>query len=1049
MLSRFFINRPIFASVISILILLAGGVCIFFLPIAQYPDITPPVVQVKASFPGADPQVIADTVASPIEQEVNGVQNMLYMSSTSASDGSYTLSVTFELGTDIDMATVLTQNRVATAIPKLPQEVQRQGVTTKKVSSALVSVLCLYSPDDRYDDLYLANYVRLRIKDELSRIRGVGDVSVFPGKDYGMRLWLDPKKMESRLLTTNDVVDALRQQNVQVAAGMIGQRPTPKGQDSQLNVNTLGRLTDEQQFENIIVKTAQGGRFTRIKDIARVELGAQSYDTFSIFDGKAAATLIIYQSPGSNALQVADNVKNTMERLKGEFPQGLQYKTIYEISNFISSSIHEVVLTLFAAFVLVFIVVFVFLQDWRATIIPAITIPVSLIGTFSVMAILGFSINMITLFGMVLAIGIVVDDAILVVENAERNMTTFGLGAKEASIKAMGEVTGPIVATTLVLMAVFVPASFMGGITGQLYRQFSLTIAITTLFSSINALTLSPALCALLLRPAHGPKNFFFRAFNAMFDRVTNSYTKIVSVLLRRVALIMLLFVGLVVLTGFGFVGLPTGFVPSEDDGLILVNIQLPDGSSLDRTEKTVQRVGAILAETQGIASYGVLGGYSMIDGAAPNLAAIFAPLTPWDERLKKGRSRDVIMAELSAKFGKIQEGIVFAFTLPPIFGLGTGGGFELQLQDKSGLGLTRLQDTGEELAAVANGQPDLKNVFSTFRATVPNVFVDVDREKTFNMGVPLQTVFDGMAAYLGSSYVNDFNKFGRTWQVKVQADSIFRSSPEDIMKLQVRNRDGRMLPLGALAKVKDSLGPLKVDRYNLYPTARVMGVAAPGYSSGQALQSMERLAATILPTGMGFEWTAMAFQEKKTGNQAIVVFSLAILVVFLILAAQYESWADPLAVVLVVPMAVLGAVVGLMIRHMDNNIYTQVGLVLLVGLSAKNAILIVEFVRELRSKGKGLVEATLEGARLRFRPILMTSFAFILGVLPLVVATGAGAVSRQALGTAVFAGMLGVTTLGIFLTPVLYLFMQRIRAWAGAVSGGNDKRKGSTALRP
>lgn len=1028
MLSRFFINRPIFASVISILIVLAGGVCVFILPVAQYPDITPPVVQVRAYFPGADPKVIADTVASPIEQEINGVEGMLYMLSTSAADGSYTLNVTFELGSNIDMATVLTQNRVATAISKLPQEVQRQGVTTKKVSSALVSVICLFSPDGRYDDLYLANYVSLKIKDELSRIRGVGNVEVFPQKDYGMRLWLDPNKMESRSITTNDVVKALSEQNVQVAAGMIGQRPGSQKQDFQLNVNTLGRLSEESQFENIIVKTGDAGRVTRVKDIARVDLGGKSYDTFSIFNGKPAATIIIYQSPGSNAMQVAEYTRATMEELKRDFPQGLDYKAIYEISEFISSSIHEVIKTLIEAFILVFLVVFIFLQNWRATLIPAITIPVSLIGTFAVMALLGFSINMVTLFGMVLAIGIVVDDAIVVVENVERNMADYGLEPKEASIRAMNEVTGPIIGITLVLMAVFVPAAFMGGITGELYRQFSLTIAITTLFSAINALTLSPALCALMLKSDHGKKNFFFRGFNSIFDRITRSYSRIVAISIRRLGLSMAVFVSLVALTVLGFMKVPTGFVPLEDDGLVLVNIQMPDGASLDRTEEVAQRVGSILSSTKGIANYGVLGGYSMIDGSAPNQSSIFAPLDPWDERLKHGRSRDVIMAELTEKFRKIQDGIVFTFTLPPIFGLGTGGGFELQVQDKGGLGLTQLQDSALDLALAANDQPGLNNVISTFRASVPNVFVDVDRDKVQNLGVSLQTVFDAMAAYLGSTYVNDFNKFGRTWQVKVQADSAFRNKPEDILKLQVRNQDGKMLPLGAMATVRDSLGPIKVDRYNMYPTAKVMGSPAPGFSSGQALTAMERLAEIKLPVGMGYQWTAMAFQEKKAGSQAIIVFGMAILVVLLILAAQYESWADPFSVILIVPMAVLGAVAALLIRNMDNNIYTQVGLVLLVGLSAKNAILIVEFARDMRFKGKDVLDAAVEGARLRFRPILMTSFAFIIGVSPLVVATGAGAVSRQALGTAVFAGMLGVTILGVFFTPVLYVLMQRIR---------------------
>jgi len=1027
MLSRFFIHRPIFACVISILIVIAGTASVFVLPVAQYPDITPPVVQVTAWFPGADPTVIADTVAAPIEQEVNGVENMLYMSSTSSSDGSYTLRVTFELGTDIDMATVLTQNRVATAIPKLPQEVQRLGVTTKKVSSAMVTALCVYSPDGRHDDLYITNYVTLRIKDELSRIKGVGDVMIFPIKDYGMRLWLDPNKLESRSLTTNEVVEALRQQNVQVAAGQVGGEPAPSGQDYQLNVNTLGRLSDVEQFQDIIVKTGQGGRITRVKDIARVELGSKAYDTFSLYNGVPSATMIVYQTPGANALDVADKVIATMDSLKEQFPPGLDYRTVYEISKFVRASINEVIKTLFEAFVLVFLVVFVFLQDWRATLIPAVTIPVSLVGTFAVMSGLGFSINMVTLFGMVLAIGIVVDDAILVVENVERNMTQFGLGAKEAAVRAMEEVTAAIVGITLVLMAVFVPAAFLGGITGELYRQFSLTIAFTTLFSAVNALTLSPALCALLLRPHQGPKNVFFRKFNKVFERVTGSYTRIVSLAVRRLALMAVLFLGLLGLTTLGFVKLPSGFVPLEDDGLILVNVQMPDGASLQRTRETVKKVGQILSETDSVESYGALGGYSIIDGAAPNMGFFFAPLKSWEERLKRDRSRDVIMGELMAKFSKIREGIVFCFTFPPISGLGTGGGFEMQLQDKSGHGFAALERTAQQMAEAANGKRSLQSVVSTFSANVPGVFVDVDRVKTMMMGIQLQTVFDALSAYLGSAYVNDFNKFGRTWQVRLQADSASRSKPEDITRLQVRNNEGKMVPLGSFVKVEDSVGPLKVDRYNLYPSAKVMGAPAEGHSTGQALQVMENIAAGLLPVGMGFEWTGMAFQEKKAGGKIALVFGLAILVVFLILAAQYESWADPLSVVLIVPLAVLGAAIALMIRGMDNNIYTQVGLVLLVGLSAKNAILIVEFAREARAKGMGLLEAATDGARLRFRPILMTSFAFILGVLPLAVATGAGAVSRQAMGTTVVAGMLGVTILGVFFTPALYVGIQRL----------------------
>ena len=1025
MLSRFFIHRPIAASVISLLVVIAGAVALFTLSIAQYPEITPPMVQVTTCYPGADPQVVADTVASPIEQEVNGVENMLYMQSTSANDGSYTLKVTFELGTDVDMATVLVQNRVARAMAKLPPEVQRQGVSTKKASTTMVTILSLESPKGTFDDLYLANYVTLRVKDQLSRIKGVGDVVFFPTKDYGMRIWLDPNRLESRRITVNDVISALDQQNVQVAAGQIGQTPAPKGQDFQLTVRTLGRLLDVEQFEDIVVKTGEGTRVTRIKDIARVELGGRSYETYSTLNGKPAATVIVYQSPGSNALNVADQVKKTMEELKADFPKGLDYRIVYEISAFVRASIDEVVKTLFEAFVLVFIVVFIFLQDWRATLIPAITIPVSLIGTFSVMALFGFSINMVTLFGLVLAIGIVVDDAIVVVENVERNMTERGLNAKDAALRAMEEVSGAIIGITLVLMAVFVPASFMSGITGQLYRQFSLTIAVTTFFSAMNALTLSPALCAILLKPHHGQKNLFFRKFNAAFDRTTNGYTALVSGCVRRLGAMALLFAGLLAATYFGFVRVPTGFVPLEDDGLIMVNVQMPDSASQERTRATLDRVVAILNETDGVANNVTLGGYSLLDGNGANLAFAFAALTPWEERLPQGRSRDVIMAELQQKFVKIQEGIVFAFSMPAIPGLGTGGGFEMFVQDRAGRGLRALEQAATSLAVKANAQANLQNVYSTFRADVPTIFADVDRVKALNLGVPLRSVFDAMQTYLGSAYVNDFNKFGRTWQVMVQADSMFRASPEDIKRLQVRNDKGKMVPLGTLVTVRDSLGPSRIDRYNMFPAARVGGEPARGVSSGEALALMDQLCRADLPPGMGYEWTGMSFQEKQGGTAAALVFGMAIVVVFLILAFQYESWADPFGVVLIVPLAVLGAVAALLARDMDNNVYTQIGLVLLVGLSAKNAILIVEFARDMRKQGKSVLDAAIEGARLRLRPILMTSLAFCLGVVPLAVATGAGAVSRQALGTAVLGGMLGVTILGIIFTPALYVILQ------------------------
>jgi hydrophobe/amphiphile efflux-1 (HAE1) family protein len=1027
-LSRFFIARPIFASVISILIVIAGGMALFTLPVARYPEITPPIVQVTASYPGADPKVVADTVAAPIEQEVNGVENMLYMSSTSASDGSYTLKITFELGTDADTATVLVQNRVSRALPKLPEAVQRLGVNTKKTSTTFVEVFSIYSTDGGHDDLFLTNYATINIKDQLARIKGVGDIICFPTKDYSMRVWLDPNRLEYNSLTTNDVVNALRQQNVQVAAGQIGQQPAPPGQHFQLTVNTLGRLTDLDQFENIIVKVADGTRVTRLRDVARVELGGKTYDTVSLMNGVPSASVVVFQSPGSNALDVADQVTKTMQSLKRDFPSGLDYKIVYDASEFVRVSIHEVIKTLLEAFLLVSLVVFVFLQDWRATLIPAITIPVSLIGTFAVMALTGLSINMITLFGMVLAIGIVVDDAIVVVENVERNLREFGYSPRKAAVKAMGEITGAIIGITLVLMAVFVPAAFLRGISGQLYRQFSLTIAFTTLFSAINALTLSPALCALLLRPHQNRASGFFGAFNRIFDRITESYTRTVIWCMGHVRLMIGIFALLVLSAYLGLLHVPTGFLPAEDDGLILINAQLPDGASLSRSKATVDRVTEILKGTKGVANFNLIPGWSIIDGNAANVGGGFVALEPWDDRLKDGRSKSVIMAELFGKFSKIQEAVVFPFSLPPIPGVGQGGGFEMQVEDRSGLGLVALEQAVNELAAAGRSRPEFRSAFATFRAQVPSLFVDVDRVKALKLNIPLQTVFDTMQSFLGSTYVNDFNKFGRTWQLTVQADTEFRMRPKDIETLQVRNLEGKMVPLGTIVKVADDLGPQRVDRFNMFPAARVFGETAPGVSSGRALELMEQLAATNLPYGMGYEWTGMAYQEKKTSGQMGLVVGLAVLVVVLILAAQYESWVDPAAVVLIVPLAVLGAVAALMIRSLDNNLYTQVGLVLLVGLAAKNSILIVEFARRQLAAGDDVFQATLEGARTRFRPILMTSLAFVAGVSPLMIATGAGAAGRQALGTAVVGGMIGVTILGIFFTPVLYLAMQKLK---------------------
>jgi hydrophobe/amphiphile efflux-1 (HAE1) family protein len=1028
MLSKFFIHRPIFASVISVLIVIAGVVCVPLLPIAQYPDITPPVIQVTCVYPGADPQVLADTVAAPIEQEVNGVEKMLYMSSTCASNGSYTLKITFELGTNVDMANVLVQNRVARATPKLPPEVQRQGITTKKSSTAMVTILSFYSPDKKYDDLYITNFVTIRVKDSLSRINGVGDVTIFPTKDYAMRVWLDPAKMDARSLTTNDVVNALRAQNVQVAAGALGQLPAPPGTDYQLTINMRGRLNDIEQFQNVIVKTSKGEAITRLKDVARVELGGKSYDTSSTFNSSPSATVIVYQTPGSNALDVADQIQKTVAGLKSEFPPGLEVRNVWEVSKFVHASIESVIHTLFEAFVLVFLVVFVFLQDWRATLVPAITIPVALIGTFAVMLLLGFSINMITLLGMVLAIGIVVDDAIVVVESVEHNMTTHHLSPLDATLKSMSEITGAIVGITLVLMAVFIPPAFMGGITGALYRQFSITIAITVFFSAVNALTLSPALCAILLKPHQpGKKKFvLFRAFNSVFDKFTVGYTFTVRLAVRHAIVCMLFFVGFIVLTVVTAKKVPSGFIPAEDDGLVLVNVQLPDSASMQRTDAAGAQIVENIKKIDGVQDVVFLGGFSVIDSNASYFGTAFIALKPWDERLPQGRSRDVIVREINRTLFPMQNAVAFAFTLPPISGLGNGSGFEMMVEDKSSNGLVALAQSAQEVAATANTQSDLSSVIATFRAQIPTLFVDVNRERVLSQGMELQAVYDTMQAYLGSSYVNDFNKFGRTWQVTVQADSADRVKPSDITHLKVRNAEGQMVPLGAFVSVTNSLGPPRIDRYNLYPAARVMGVPAPGISSGVALNVMDQLADKTLPNGIGYEWTSLAFQQKKSGGQDVVVFSLAIIVVVLLLAAQYESWLDPIAVVLSVPLAALGAMAALLARNLDNNIFTQVGLVLLVGLAAKNAILIVEFAREIRTGGKTVPEAAVEAARLRFRPILMTSFAFILGVVPLVLAKGAGAAASRSMGTAVFGGMLGGTILGVLFIPTLWVIMQR-----------------------
>jgi HAE1 family hydrophobic/amphiphilic exporter-1 len=1040
--SRFFIYRPIFASVVSIVIVLAGGITIPFLPIEQTPNITPPTVEVSAKYPGASASVIADTVAAPIEKEVNGVENMIYMSSKSSDDGTMTLTVTFEVGTDIDMATVLTQNRVAIAQPYLPEEVRREGVTTKKKSTNIVLMVNLLSPEGRYDEIYQSNYVNTQIKDVLSRVAGVGEVKVFGAKDFGMRVWLDPERLKARGLTTNDVVAAIREQNVQVAAGQIGAPPSPSGQAFQYTVNAMGRLSDVEQFENIILKVDDEGGILRLRDVARVELGAQAYNWFVELDGAPSIAMGVYQLPGANALDVADGVRAEMDRLAERFPEGLTYTIAYDTTRFITASIKEVITTLFVAVVLVVLTVYVFLQDLRTTLIPALTIPVSLLGTFAVMAVMGLSINTLSLFGLVLAIGIVVDDAIVVVENTMRIMDEEGLERKEATVKAMGQITGPVIATTLVLLAVFVPTAMLGGITGRLYQQFALTIATATVFSSINALTLSPALCGMLLRPTPESRGILFNAFNRVFDASTKGYMKVVNAGLRKTVVVMVIWLVLVGLMVYGFRIVPGGFIPDEDQGYIMVNAQLPDGATLERTGEVMDRVSEILRETPGVSDEITIGGYSLLDAVVtPNSGAVFVTLDPWDERTSADLQVDAILRRLSAQMAQIQAAIVFPFNPPPIQGLGTAGGFEYQLQDRAGAGIQLLESVAGDLVYEGNADPVLTRMNSSMRASVPQLYIDVDRVKAKTLGVPLSEVFSTLQAFLGSAYVNDFNIFGRTYKVMIQADQQYRSRVEDINRLEVRDRDGRMVPLSTLVTVRDTAGPQTISRYNLYPSATITGVPAQGYSSGQAVAAMEALSARLLPPSMGYEWSGVTYQQIKAGRQAPFIFGLAIIFVFLFLAAQYESWSLPLAVILSVPLALLGGIFATFARAYDNNVYTQIGIVLLIGLAAKTAILIVEFAKEQRAEGKSLVEAASTASHLRFRPLLMTAFSFILGVIPLVVASGAGASSRRALGTAVFGGMLASTILGVFLVPVLYVVVQRIAGDRGPQEPADDAR--------
>ncbi|MBN9286931.1 MAG: multidrug efflux RND transporter permease subunit [Gammaproteobacteria bacterium 39-13] len=1036
-LSKFFIDRPIFAAVISIIIFLAGLISMFQLPISEYPEVVPPSVVVKAQYPGANPKVIAETVATPLEEQINGVENMLYMFSQAASDGTLTLTVSFKLGTDPDLATQLVQNRVNQALPRLPEVTRQLGVTTVKSSPDLTMVVHLKSPNERYNMLYLRNYALLNVKDQLAKIPGIGNVQLFGSGDYAMRIWLNPDKIAERGMTANEVIDAIRRQNVQVAAGVIGGPPYNEGVELQLPVNAQGRLTDAEEFGDIIIKR-NNGVVTYLKDVARIEIDAAEYGLRSLLDNKPAVAIPVFQAPGSNAIDISNNVRKTMEQLKQYFPEGVDYSIVYDPTIFVRGSIEAVVHTLLEAVALVVLVVILFLQTWRASIIPLLAVPISIIGTFAVMHLFGFSINALSLFGLVLAIGIVVDDAIVVVENVERNIEN-GLTPREATLKAMTEVTGPIIAIALVLCAVFIPIAFISGLTGQFYRQFALTIAFSTVISAFNSLTLSPALSATLLKAHDAPKDKltrgmdflfgrFFAAFNRFFRKNSQRYGQGVTGILGHKSLALIAYAGLLAFTYVGFNHVPPGFVPVQDKQYLVSFAQLPDGSTLERAENVIREMSDIALKEPGVESAVAFPGLS-INGFinSPSAGIVFVTLKPFEERKSKDLSGFAISQKLQQKYAGIKDAFIAIFPPPPVQGLGTIGGFKLQVEDKTDQGYAALDQVMKAVLSKAREEPTLSRVFSSYNVSTPQLYAKLDRTKAMQLGLDVQDVFDTMQIYLGSLYINDFNKFGRTYEVIAQADKQFRSKPDDILKLQTKNFEGKMVPLGSIMQISETSGPDNAMRYNAFRSADINGGPAPGYSTGQAQLAITKILNDTLPKGYGFEWTELTYQQILSGNTALLVFPLCVLLVFLVLAAQYESVFLPLAIILIVPMCLLSAITGVWLTGGDNNLFTQIGFFVLIGLACKNAILIVEFARELEIQGRSTITAAIEAAGLRLRPILMTSMAFIMGVVPLVLSSGAGAEMRHAMGIAVFSGMLGVTFFGLFLTPVFYVLTRAL----------------------